>query len=364
MEKHGAGAIQGIQSHNERERKSYTNPDIDSSKTHLNYSLISPEESYMRAIKANIAELNLKKAVRKDAVLACSFVITSSQDFFKDKTQEEQKSFFTDTVKFFQDRYGEKNVISAKVHMDEATPHMHLILTPIRDNKLSAKAIFGREELRHLQTELHASVGRSRGLQRGIEGSSRVHLSENRFKAEKALEAQHEAENKLQIAEEKLQRMEPKILKAEEVSRIKGQKTLFGALKGVSYQEFESLKLTAGKVDELADRTQRAENNAQEARAKLQENLTWVEKEKKLIEDEKKRLAVEKEKTPDRFLLKRNQELSQENQALKTVLTYAKAFIRNLPKEFIKLLPEHQQERLVKIAETSKSLDKSQGLGR
>ena len=161
MQKHGAGAVQSIQLHNDRSRESKSNPDIDYSKSQQNYDLVKCDTTYKQAIKANISELDLKKTVRKDAVLACSFVITSSQDFFKGKSPEEQKAFFADTVQFFQERYGEKNVFSATVHMDEATPHMHLLITPIRDNKLSAKAIFDKRDfsLRSLQTDLHAFVG-------------------------------------------------------------------------------------------------------------------------------------------------------------------------------------------------------------
>lgn len=355
MAKFKAQALGGLQNHDRRAKESKTNPDIDISRSKDNYALLGHPRGLREGIDARAKELAPpNRKLRKDAIVCCGMLVTSDKDFFERLPAARQREFFQDSFDFLKNRYGEKNTVSATVHMDEKTPHMHFYFVPEFEGRLSAKDLFAlpRKELEHLQTDFAREVGAKYGLERGREGSKAEHISNTRYKA--------------QEAEKKLRAIEKRILTAEEVTLVesKGKKTLFGGLKGVSYQEFESLKLTAGKVNELVDRTQRAENNAQEARAKLQENLTWVEKEKKLIEDEKKRLAIEKEKTPDRFLLKRNQELSQENQALKTVLTYAKAFIRNLPKEFIKLLPEHQQERLVKIAETSKSLDKSQGLGR
>lgn len=359
MQKHGSGALGGIQSHNERERESKTNPDIDKSKSSDNYSLVECN-NYRKAIQANISELHLKKAVRKDAVLACSFVVTSSQDFFKRQSPEETKAFFADTVEFFKERYGEKNVISAKVHMDEATPHMHLLLTPIRDEKLSARAIFDRKELRDLQTELHAKIGRSRGLERGREGSGKAHLSENRFKAEKALEA-------AKAAEQKLAELTPKILKASEVEKLQGKKSLFGnALKGVSYTDFLSLKQTAEAVDKMAQRSVAAEQRADLAEQKAAEIKTESLQEYAKIQQERKslerdRAVVEKAKseTPSALLQRQNAELKAENKAIKTLLDSVRSFIK-----FNSLAIKSAVERMPGAPERFENIKNSLGLGK
>lgn len=370
MEKFKAGAIRGIQSHVERERESKTNPDIDYAKTGENYTLVAPHtgariETYMRAIRANIDDLNLKKAVRKDAVLACSFVITSSQDFFAGKTREEQRAFFADTVEFFKDRYGEKNVISAKVHMDEATPHMHLLLTPIRDGRLSAKRIFDREELRSLQTDLHASVGKLRGMQRGVEGSAKTHLTEARFKAEKAIEAKR-------TAEEKLAELEPKILNAEEVTKIHGKKTLLGGLKGVTYAEYESLRQTADAVDDMKTevvsarkRAAYAAKMAGKAQNELADARLSILTEQQRLEKERQRVAEEMEKTPSKQLLQRNAELREENALLKTALRNVKKFVRDILPNIEKHLPEGMVAIARKItASRERTNDQGRGIGR
>lgn len=59
----------------------------------------------------------------------------------------EQREYFERTVKFMKDEIGEDRIISAVVHMDEATPHMHLVFCPInKDGKLSAKSILGNQK--------------------------------------------------------------------------------------------------------------------------------------------------------------------------------------------------------------------------
>lgn len=357
MQKLGSGSLGGIQSHNERERESKSNTDIDYSKTEQNYSLVECE-SYRKAIKANIDELGLKKAIRKDAVLACSFVVTSSQDFFKSKSSEEQKAFFQDTVKFFQERYGEKNVFSAKVHMDEATPHMHLLLTPIRDNKLSAKAIFDKKELRGLQTDLHAFVGCSRGLKRGIENSDRAHLSENRFKAEKALERAKEAESRLEQAQTHLDELTPQLLTAEKAAKIaeKGKKTLFGNLKGVSITEFESLARTAKQVQDVQKRNDILISATNKMQTQVDGTQKWVAEQKNSLELEWKKLAEyknsldsEMRKTPSNSLREHNDELLARNRFLEKLLYQVRMSFRQL-------LPKVERESL---RETLMHIDKA-----
>ena len=67
----------------------------------------------MDVIEQQIAGLHLKRKVRLDAVYIVSFVLGASPEFFKVSTKEKQYAFFRDCVKFFQDKYGEENVLSA-----------------------------------------------------------------------------------------------------------------------------------------------------------------------------------------------------------------------------------------------------------
>lgn len=193
MMKIKSGAVGGIQSHNNREHEPKTNPDVDMSRSEDNYDLISCD-NYKRSIKEKLSNLvESSRAVRKDAVVVCNFIVTSDSETMEALGADRQREFFQDSVKWFSDRYGADRVLNATVHMDETTPHLHIGVMPItQDGRLSAKAIFTKTEMKAIQTEFARDVGEKYGLERGVEGSERTHLSEARFKEQKALEMANE----------------------------------------------------------------------------------------------------------------------------------------------------------------------------
>lgn len=193
MMKIKSGAVGGIQSHNNREHEPKTNPDVDMSRSEDNYDLISCD-NYKRSIKEKLSNLvESSRAVRKDAVVVCNFIVTSDNETMNALGADRQREFFQDSVKWFSDRYGADRVLNATVHMDETTPHLHIGVMPItQDGRLSAKAIFTKTEMKAIQTEFARDVGEKYGLERGVEGSERTHLSEARFKEKKALEMANE----------------------------------------------------------------------------------------------------------------------------------------------------------------------------
>ncbi len=188
MQKFGKGDIRGIQSHNQREKESRTNPDIDNEKSKGNYDLLHKRNiNFHQVIKKRIDCLNLNKAIRKDAVVMCGFIVTSDSSFFEKLSPNQQKQFFQDSLDFFSQRYGKENIVNATVHVDEKTPHMHLGLVPITsDGRLSAKSLFGRKELHSIQTDFVKAVGSQYGLERGKEGSEAEHIITSRYKAQEA----------------------------------------------------------------------------------------------------------------------------------------------------------------------------------
>ena len=214
MEKYHKTDIAPIENENERdETYQAVNPQIDFTRTRNNYNIIKRQRSYTQFINDKIEALDLPTKVRKDAVLMCSFVVGSDREFFSRLSPSEQQQFFVDCTRFFAERYGEENIISAVVHIDETTPHLHLNLIPIADGRLCAKTLFDRKELQNLQTEFHSVVGKKWNLQRGKEGSQAKHLDTAEFKAKKIVEqargqasdiiaeADHNAERKVKIAQ-------------------------------------------------------------------------------------------------------------------------------------------------------------------
>ena len=191
MDKFKKEAIRGIQSHNRRERESHSNPDIDYDRSAANYELHEAASSnYAEAIQNRIDDLLLVKAVRKDAVRMCGLIVTSDKAFFDGLTPEETRRFFEESKAFLTEFVGAENVVSAMVHMDEKTPHMHFFHVPVtQDGRLNANKIYTRQSLRKLQSELPAYL-QSRGfaIERGVEqtpGSAKKHLDTREFKQQK-----------------------------------------------------------------------------------------------------------------------------------------------------------------------------------
>lgn len=200
MQKFKASGVYGIQSHNNREHPPRTNPDIHPERTEQNYDLISCD-NYASRVKRLITERATEtKTVRKDAVVYCSFIVTSDHDTMAAMSEGEQRLFFNAAANWFAKRYGSENIVNATVHMDETTPHMHIGVVPVKDNRLSAKTLFDKKELKALQTEFARDVGSRFGLERGKEGSERTHLSETRFKLETAQKRLSETEKAIETA--------------------------------------------------------------------------------------------------------------------------------------------------------------------
>ena len=164
-----------------------TNPNINLSRSHLNYSIeaLSPENLSQR-VNSRIKQLNLKKRPRSDAVGIVDFVVSASPDFIIAMDSELRERYFLDSLHFIQCRYGKENVMYCQCHMDEATPHIHVGIVPVTlDGRLSAKALFTPKSLEHLQSDFHISVSKSYGLERGEHHSNR-YLPLQQFKYQQA----------------------------------------------------------------------------------------------------------------------------------------------------------------------------------
>lgn len=274
MDKFKKEGIRGIQSHNRRERESHSNPDIDYDRSAANYELHeSASSNYAEAIQNRIDDLLLVKAVRKDAVRMCGLIVTSDKAFFDGLTPEETRRFFEESKAFLTEFVGVENVISALVHMDEKTPHMHFLHVPVTpDGRLNANKIYTRQSLRKLQSGFPAHL-QSRGftIERGVEqtpGSAKKHLDTREFKQ------QQEALEKL-------------IQESEETARNSRQ------LINVLEQREEELRKS---IEEYERQSEEAEKILREdfslPKASLFNYPSVLEKASSLIEELKKALAV------------------------------------------------------------------------
>lgn len=189
--------LKGIFRHNERRNKNYSNENIDKEKSYLNYSLKSPQYSYEKEFDRIKEKYNLKGQIKTVSNIACEYIITSDHDYFEGIGEEETKRFF-ETAYIFVSEYkdlGEQYIMSAKVHMDEQTPHMHLVFLPVvhttdkKENfidKLACSEFWkAKDSYRQLQDAFYKyMVENGFNLQRGLpkEETGREHYSVEEYK--------------------------------------------------------------------------------------------------------------------------------------------------------------------------------------
>ena len=165
-----SGSVTARYAHNERKKEAYkSNPDINVTQKPENYHLILPKQTYRREVRRMIQEAGCK--TRKDSTVMVETLITASPEFMNALPPGEQREYFQRALTFMESKIGRENIISAVVHKDERTAHMHLSFCPITfDKKLSAKSILGNQaQLSRWQTDYHKAMSsRWPELERGL----------------------------------------------------------------------------------------------------------------------------------------------------------------------------------------------------
>ena len=214
IEKFNRAAIGHMLAHYDRGAEHIRNESVDRTRSHLNYNLAAELQPKRQGdfIKQRCSEVKVQN--RKDVNLMCTWIVTVP----KDLPENEHDQFFKTTFDFLSDRYGKENVISAYVHMDETTPHMHFAFIPVVPDKkkqgkfkVSAKERINRFELEQaLSTALGHSVGILNGATK--DGNKSV----TRLKRESQILAQREAERQERVAKTRIQYAEQRQKAADE----------------------------------------------------------------------------------------------------------------------------------------------------
>lgn len=216
--------VAGLLLHNMRGIESpdthkHSNENIDRSRTHLNYDLKDRDGlsayQYQQKLIDEIEEKTKARggrAIRKDAVTFCSWVVTVPETLPTEKYED----FFKGVYDFFAERHGEKNIVTAVVHLDEVTPHMHLGFVPIVIDKktglekLCAKNLETQKSLakahKDLQKCLEAKLGCAVDILNGATVNGNRNVAE--LKLETTLKEVDESEKKLDEINEKISEAE------------------------------------------------------------------------------------------------------------------------------------------------------------
>lgn len=186
--------LKDIYRHNERRNKNYSNKNIDKEKSYLNYSLKDTKFTYEKEFDRIGKEYNLKDQIKTVSNIICEYIITSDKVFFDTIGKDETKRYFETAYKFvceYKD-LGEQYILSAKVHMDEENPHMHLVFIPVvhttdkngnNIDKIACSEFWkAKDSYRQLQNAFHSYItANGFDLERG-NPSERVHLSVEDYK--------------------------------------------------------------------------------------------------------------------------------------------------------------------------------------
>lgn len=288
MEKMKSDNLVGIGNHNQRRFSNHSNKDIDVSKSHLNYDILDKVKSYKTDIEGYInANKSSKRAVRKDAVLVCEWIITSDSDFFESMSPTDTREYFQTAIDFFAERYGSKNLMYAQVHLDERTPHMHLGIVPFdKDNKLTAKTMFDREALQDIQNELPRYMNeRGFKVERGRAGSEAKHLTVQEYK---------DVQKEIKKQSEVLDGVKKELESVKNVTRTKdfldeldskSKKTLLGNDVKISQKDYQELKeqlLGADKslleMDKLKQHNQKLSRSIYDLRDELDDSKAYADR--------------------------------------------------------------------------------------
>ena len=272
--KHKGGASKALSAHHERTKEVYaSNPDIDKNRTMQNYHLATPCWSYEQEIRHRIRMAGCR--VRKDSVRFVDTLVTVSPEFAK-AHEVEMPEYFSRAFGFLKERIGEENIISALVHMDEKTPHLHLCFVPLtKDKRLSAKEILGNKKaMIQWQDDFYAYMAeRWPELERGAPAveTKRRHLTSQWYKRVTAMDAKLEqieaalnginvlnAGKKREEAIETFRQLLPEVESFQaEIKRMQETVTQSLSMQRCSAEENEALK------DELtAERRKSAEQRA------------------------------------------------------------------------------------------------------
>lgn len=228
MEK-AVGSDSGMSAHIER---TITPQNADASRTHLNWEMITfPDGVTNRteAIQHRLETAGLQRKIGKNQVRAVRIMLSGSPDDMKRIEQAGKLDDWSrDNIDWLKKTYGAENIVSAVVHLDETTPHIHATMIPIvtgERRKAKAEQTTGKKKYRKKSTDTarlcaddvmsrvrlkeyqntYAEQMAKYGLQRGIDGSEAKHITTSQYYRDLLTQSEGVQENITRLLEQKQQ---------------------------------------------------------------------------------------------------------------------------------------------------------------
>ena len=202
----GSGNDSGMSCHIERKDakgKIYVPVNADADRTHFNRELVRfPDgvSNRTEAIQHRIETAGLRRKVSKNQTKAIRVMLTGTHEqMMKIANDGKLDSWIDANLKWLRETFGNENLVSCVLHMDEKTPHLHATVVPIvtgerirrkREGekkyetksgpRLSADDVMRRSKLHEYQNN-YAKAMKPFGLQRGIVGSTAKHQANSEY---------------------------------------------------------------------------------------------------------------------------------------------------------------------------------------
>lgn len=275
IQKRKRNDISGIQKEATRTATDYNNQ-VKPGMNAFNINLIQ-SNNWMQDIQDEINRAGAK--TRSNSVVALDTIYTASGDFFKGKSNEECNQYFRDCLQFHQRKFG--HIVSAVVHYDETTPHLHVLSVPLtQDGRLSAREIIGnRANLSRMQTEFFEQIGKGYGLERGVQmdgQEKKKHITAQEHKLRQVKQEKAREEEELEaIKHSKKSARERAIRAREQAERQQAENSRLRTVESKIRSDMEREQTTARQ---LAEMNQKARQELKQVKRKLEVYKPYLSK--------------------------------------------------------------------------------------
>lgn len=332
--KHTKASCGHMFAHFDRKAEHISNENVDRTRSHLNYNLAAHQQMEQgEFVRQRCSEVRCQN--RKDVNVMVSWIVTAP----KDLPQQAEPAFFQAAYDFLENRYGRSNVVSAYVHMDEVTPHMHFAFVPVTEDrkrggyKVSAKEVINRRDLQTFHSDLSKYLEQQLGFPVNVlneatkEGNRSIEQLKRQSATEQIAAAAAEAAQIVSDAQEKATALNDSLIavraeydaktayvrKADEISNISTmypaqakvtEKGLFHKEKFVTVpaEMWENKHISANEKEYLKKATAKFEESMSEFRYTASaENLADLKSQIRSLQQEKTNLRMENRDLRDKL---------------------------------------------------------------
>lgn len=282
----------------EQDRKGrVSNMDIDTDKTHLNFDFVESNKTLYQRVKDRVEEVRSVSRIQKNSVVDFSNIITVPKEQYEKWGVDRSKDYLREVYNYFCIEFGKENVVSAKVHLDESAPHMHLHFVPVNqeNGKLQARSVMTPARINSIHTTATRYL-QEKGyeVERG-KGKTEKNLDIHRFKAEKIKEDINILEGKLKALESDLSVFKGIEGSLDRIDSLNAKKSLLGSKISIKEEDYEMLIelskksfVLSAKVKSLEEQNKILENRLTEYRTRVSDRvrLAQLEAENSKLKDE------------------------------------------------------------------------------